>query len=291
MEDDTGLSNEGTKHASPKKKSKAKKKRESSNDDGGTEDASSASPKKKTKSSKKQKASSDEGNAEENTSSSPKKKQKQPKKKQTTRIEEDGLPRDQKALAKLLFNYKFDIPVTLKELSTAIGTNEKTKSWVEEWQAFRRKGIIIPGAEKGTFQLSEEGAKLAANGDEKAMTKPTTNEEYHEYIKDQLKSKYGGPIFDLLLAKSPQTGKELADALNTNKDSHCFFYSFQALKKMAMVEVECLRERKQAFRLSDKAFPMSRPEAKEDDQTDSSKDLKNRIVKEEENGKPEARET
>ena len=77
---------------------------------------------------------------------------------------------------------------------------------------------------------------------------PSSNEELHEKIRTKLirdvdkgrKKHKGKEIFDLLLeddSRASWTRLELASKLGTNPDAHSFFYGFNALKKMGLVEM------------------------------------------------------
>ena len=77
---------------------------------------------------------------------------------------------------------------------------------------------------------------------------PSSNEELHEKIRTKLlrdvhkgRKHKGKEIFDLLLEednnRTSWTRLELASKLGTNPDAHSFFYGFNALKKMGLVEM------------------------------------------------------
>ena len=78
---------------------------------------------------------------------------------------------------------------------------------------------------------------------------PSSNEELHEKIRTKLirdvgnkgRKHKGKEIFDLLLEednnRASWTRLELASKLGTNPDAHSFFYGFNALKKMGLVEM------------------------------------------------------
>jgi hypothetical protein len=69
-----------------------------------------------------------------------------------------------------------------------------------------------------------------------------SNEEHHTRIKKLLErngkgKRYGPKIFDYMLTLTAGKPKhEIAAHFNTLADSHGFFYGFQALKKMKLVE-------------------------------------------------------
>ena len=141
--------------------------------------------------------------------------------------------------------------LTYAELSAEVGKGEKTKAWqCEAWKDLKSNGLIVPAAEAKHFQLSSQGIELAksfVSEEELAeyMT-PTTNEEYHEKIRNRLlrnenKGKlYGPKIFNLMLELSLSDTKvtrgQLASKLSTNPDAHGFFYGFKNLQKMGMIE-------------------------------------------------------
>ncbi|CAB9511894.1 expressed unknown protein [Seminavis robusta] len=152
------------------------------------------------------------------------------------------------ALLKLLFCHHSGQELTYKELSDAMGVGEKTKAWqCEAWRDLKKNEYIVPSGTDKKLKLSEKGVELAtsfASDEELADYKmPETNEEHHEKIKSKLmrqdKAKKMGPkIFDLLVENkdNPMTNHEMAAKFNTLADSHSFFYGFQALKKMGLVE-------------------------------------------------------
>ena len=162
-------------------------------------------------------------------------------------------PLHKKALLKLLHCHHNGIFPTYQELSREMEVGEKTKAWqCEAWKHLKTNNFIVPGLEKKTFCLSEEGMVLAssfASDEELAefMT-PSSNEELHEKIRTKLirdvdkgrKKHKGKEIFDLLLeddSRASWTRLELASKLGTNPDAHSFFYGFNALKKMGLVEM------------------------------------------------------
>lgn len=160
-------------------------------------------------------------------------------------------PLHKKALLKLLHCHHNGIFPTYPELSREMEVGEKTKAWqCEAWKHLKTNNFIVPGTEKKTFCLSEEGMVLAssfASDEELAefMT-PSSNEELHKKIRTKLirdvdkgRKHKGKEIFDLLLEdnRASWTRLELASKLGTNPDAHSFFYGFNALKKMGLVEM------------------------------------------------------
>lgn len=201
-----------------------------------------------------------------------------------------------KALVKLLYCHRDKTALTYEELSREIGVGEKTKSWqCGAWKDLKDHKYIVVSSiiniKKSTsFELSEEGAKLAksfaSHEDIANMKMPETNEELHASIKARLESqtktkKYGPLIFDVLLeSKTPMDRYEIAAKLNTNPDSHGFFYSLQQLKKK--MGIVCTvkgkskssggRPGRQLLKLSDKAFLVSAASTKDENNAAVSED-------------------
>lgn len=156
-----------------------------------------------------------------------------------------------KALVKLFHCRHTDQVLTYAELSSEIGAGEKTKAWqCVAWKDLKGHEFLVPAPNsdggKTKYMLSEKGMQVATRfltDEELADLKmPETNEEHHEKIKSRLMKqdkakKYGPKIFDLLLETqdTPMNKLELAAKLNTQSESHGFFYGLQALRKMGLV--------------------------------------------------------
>ena len=137
--------------------------------------------------------------------------------------------------------------LTYSELSLRIEIGEKTKRWqCVAWKDLKDNEYIVSGSSPKSLELSDKGVELAtslASDEELAEYKPpSTTEELHDKIKAKLErnekaKKYGGKILDLMAAPdyTPLNRNELASKLNTQADSHGFFYALKALKDMKYV--------------------------------------------------------
>jgi hypothetical protein len=166
-------------------------------------------------------------------------------------------------------------------LRTEIGIGQKTKRWqCGAWKDLKSNGYI--GGTAKELEITKEGLALAASlaSDEEleAYKMPETNEEHQEKIKQKLErnekaKRYGPKIFDYMIeihgdGKNAKTTQEIADYFHILADSHgkcglmgrlakfrwlncrclcCrtgFFYGFQALKKMGLVQSGGTQKRK-----------------------------------------------
>jgi len=87
------------------------------------------------------------------------------------------------------------------------------------------------------------------------LSKLGTNEELHQYIKEQFDPKWKGvAIFDLLLKYGPQTRKQLAEKLGMNDRSHSFNYGLKEVKATGYATVQKGEGKSRVVTLTDNAF-------------------------------------
>uniref|UniRef100_A0A7S4AIX7 Uncharacterized protein n=1 Tax=Pseudo-nitzschia australis TaxID=44445 RepID=A0A7S4AIX7_9STRA len=171
---------------------------------------------------------------------------------------------DNKILA-VMFEFHMDekFDVTLTDIASQVGCQERTKSFRERWSVLKnQKKYIGPSkdGDKGTFQLTKAGVDHAATPEYKEMLKelsltPKTNKEHQERIKKYLKKAKSIAMFDFLLEYAFLSSDELCALVGQNKRSHSYHYSWQELRNKGLVEqVPDYKGEGKKFRLADKAF-------------------------------------
>mmetsp|Transcript_8345 Transcript_8345/g.16131 ORF Transcript_8345/g.16131 Transcript_8345/m.16131 type:complete len:198 (+) Transcript_8345:136-729(+) len=154
----------------------------------------------------------------------------------------------------LLKEYKFNNIHGLKrkDLAKKSGGNQTSEWFCEATKSLSKKRFMEKVSEG--YVLTEAGAEFM--GFKKTdLSKLGTNEELHQYIKEQFDPKWKGvAIFDLLLKDGPQTRKKLAEKLGMNDRSHSFSYGLKEVKATEYVTEKGEKGKSKMLALSDKAF-------------------------------------
>ena len=156
----------------------------------------------------------------------------------------------------LLKEFKFNNTQGLKneELAKKSGGNKTSDWFCKAIKILRDEKHFIEKATEG-YVLTEAGAEFM--GFKKTdLSKLGTNEELHQYIKEQLDPKWkGAQIFDLLLEHGPQTRKQLAEKVGVNDRSHSFSYGLKEIKATEYVTtMEGTKGSSKMVTLTDKAY-------------------------------------
>ena len=108
-----------------------------------------------------------------------------------------------------------------------------------------KEGLIMKGKTTGYIAVTDKGLKIADPGD-----MPTSNEEFHEQIKKELKGK-ARQIFEILLDRKVHKKEDIMKAINcTNKAT------FDPLLSRAFAKNKyVIYPSKGTVQLSDKCFP------------------------------------
>jgi hypothetical protein len=174
---------------------------------------------------------------------------------------------DEQILAVMMgFHMDGNHKVTLKDVATELGKQERTKSFRERW-SFIKKNTGYIGTSKisgnGFFELTKEGIEHAQTDEYKEMMKEMnikskTNSDHQERIKKRFKnpkSPKSGVIFDFLNEYGSLSSDDLAALVGQNKRSHSYHYSLKELRDKGYAEEDPDYDGKgKKFRLTDNAF-------------------------------------
>eukprot|EP00536_Pseudo-nitzschia_multiseries_P001441 jgi/Psemu1/3360/gm1.3360_g len=179
---------------------------------------------------------------------------------------------DNKILA-VMFEFHMDekLDVTLTDVASQVGCQERTKSFRERWSILKNEKKWIGASNKDNgantkggscFQLTKAGVEQAATPEYKEMLKelsikPKTNEEHQARIKKYLKKAKSIAMFDFFLEYGSLLPDELVGLVGSNRRSHGYHYSWKELKDKGYIEEDpdCHEGKKKTkYRLSSKAF-------------------------------------
>jgi hypothetical protein len=188
---------------------------------------------------------------------------------------------DEQILAVMMgFHMDGNHKVTLKDVATELGKQERTKSFRERWSILKNdKGYIgtskISG--KGFFELTQEGIEHAQTDEYKEMMKEMnikskTNSEHQERIKKRFKKPKSELIFDFLNEYGSLSSDDLAALVGQNKRSHSYHYSLKELREKGYAEEDPNHDGKEKkFRLTDNSFLKVEVDRVKDDAIDTGK--------------------
>ncbi|OEU05729.1 hypothetical protein FRACYDRAFT_258505 [Fragilariopsis cylindrus CCMP1102] len=188
---------------------------------------------------------------------------------------------DEQILAVMMgFHMDGNHKVTLKDVATELGKQERTKSFRERWSILKNeKGYIgtskISGA--GFFELTPEGIEHAQTDEYKEMMKEMnikskTNSEHQERIKKRFKKTKSELIFDFLNEYGSLSSDDLAALVGQNKRSHSYHYSLKELREKGYAEEDPSHDGKgKKLRLTDNSFLKVEADRVKDDAIDTTK--------------------
>ena len=188
---------------------------------------------------------------------------------------------DDQILAVMMgFHMEGNHKVTLKDVATELGKQERTKSFRERWSILKnQEGYIgtskISGA--GFFELTPDGIEHAQTDEYKEMMKEMnikskTNSEHQERIKKRFKKTKSELIFDFLNEYGSLSSDDLAALVGQNKRSHSYHYSLKELREKGYAEEDPGHDGKgKKFRLTDNAFLKVEVDRVKDDAIDTTK--------------------
>jgi hypothetical protein len=188
---------------------------------------------------------------------------------------------DEQILAVMMgFRMDGNHKVTLKDVATELGKQERTKSFRERWSILKNtKGYIGTSKISGTgfFELTQEGIEHAQTDEYKEMMKEMnikskTNSEHQERIKKRFKKPKSELIFDFLNEYDSLSSDDLSALAGQNKRSHSYHYSLKELREKGYAEEDQNHDGKgKKFRLTDNAFLKVEVDRVKDDAIDTVK--------------------
>ena len=123
-------------------------------------------------------------------------------------------------------------------------------------QALVAKGHVVYLKESKSFRITDEGLNAVPNS-VKRLDKPTSNESFHEQLKDQFEKPKSFELLQLLSDGRTHNRQKTCNTMGYKyTTAQAYAQAVSELKTLGFLEAAGKGE----FRLTDKAFPCGRPE-------------------------------